>query len=49
MNKFNNLTRYESIGLNQDFNLADGHAHQGQSETQKILYQNYLVFFMIQN
>lgn len=35
MTKFNNLTRYESVGLNQDFNLADGHAHQGQSETQK--------------
>ncbi|GEO28067.1 hypothetical protein AAC03nite_38520 [Alicyclobacillus acidoterrestris] len=37
LSKFNNLTRYEAIGLNQDYNLADGHAHQGQSNTQKTI------------
>jgi len=30
-----NLTRYESIGINRTFNLADGHAHQPQSVTQR--------------
>ncbi|WP_219639562.1 pyridoxal phosphate-dependent aminotransferase [Cohnella sp. CFH 77786] len=30
-----NLTRYESIGINRTFNLADGHAHQPQSVSQR--------------
>lgn len=30
-----NLTRYESIGINQLFNVADGHAHQPQTNAQK--------------
>lgn len=29
-----NLTRYESIGINKLFNLADGHAHQRQNKSQ---------------
>lgn len=29
-----NLTRYESIGINKRFNLADGHAYQKQNKTQ---------------
>ncbi|WP_274654846.1 aminotransferase class I/II-fold pyridoxal phosphate-dependent enzyme [Paenibacillus humicola] len=30
-----NLTRYESIGINRVFNMADGHAHQPQTATQR--------------
>ncbi|MCP1307290.1 pyridoxal phosphate-dependent aminotransferase [Paenibacillus tyrfis] len=30
-----NLTRYESIGINQLFNVADGHAHQPQTDAQR--------------
>ncbi|MFC4807836.1 aminotransferase class I/II-fold pyridoxal phosphate-dependent enzyme [Paenibacillus sp. GCM10023250] len=30
-----NLTRYESIGINQLYNVADGHAHQPQTPTQR--------------
>ncbi|MGF9915064.1 pyridoxal phosphate-dependent aminotransferase [Paenibacillus ehimensis] len=30
-----NLTRYESIGINQLFNVADGHAHQPQTYAQR--------------
>ncbi|MEU8472805.1 pyridoxal phosphate-dependent aminotransferase [Streptomyces sp. NPDC029006] len=33
--RYTNLTRYEDIGLNSKFNLADGHAHQGQNPTQR--------------
>ncbi|WP_229403256.1 aminotransferase class I/II-fold pyridoxal phosphate-dependent enzyme [Micromonospora okii] len=33
--RYTNLTRYESIGINKEFNLADGHAHQGQNATQQ--------------
>ncbi|AUB62917.1 aspartate/tyrosine/aromatic aminotransferase [Bacillus thuringiensis] len=45
MSKFTNLTRYEEIGLNQDYNLADGHAHQGQSETQKSIISELSTIF----
>ncbi|MEU8787254.1 aminotransferase class I/II-fold pyridoxal phosphate-dependent enzyme [Streptomyces sp. NPDC048637] len=33
--RYTNLTRYENIGINKEFNLADGHAHQGQNSTQQ--------------
>ncbi|WP_051765546.1 pyridoxal phosphate-dependent aminotransferase [Streptomyces sp. NRRL F-5135] len=36
-NRFNNLTRYEHVGINQAINLADGHAHQGQNSTQRTI------------
>ncbi|MBJ7935122.1 aminotransferase class I/II-fold pyridoxal phosphate-dependent enzyme [Bacillus thuringiensis] len=39
------MTRYEEIGLNQDYNLADGHAHQGQSETQKSIISELSTIF----
>ncbi|MFE5388232.1 aminotransferase class I/II-fold pyridoxal phosphate-dependent enzyme [Bacillus thuringiensis] len=45
MSKFTNLTRYEEIGLNQDYNLADGHAHQGQSGTQKSIISELSTIF----
>ncbi|MFB6395072.1 pyridoxal phosphate-dependent aminotransferase [Polymorphospora lycopeni] len=33
--RYTNLTRYENVGINRRFNLADGHAHQGQNSTQQ--------------
>lgn len=35
MTRLPNLTRYESIGINRIYNLADGHAHQPQTASQQ--------------
>ncbi|MCZ8515777.1 aminotransferase class I/II-fold pyridoxal phosphate-dependent enzyme [Paenibacillus filicis] len=35
MKRLPNLTRYESIGINRTFNVADGHAHQPQTAGQR--------------
>ncbi|UUZ82795.1 hypothetical protein LJK88_01800 [Paenibacillus sp. P26] len=35
MKRLPNLTRYESIGINRAYNVADGHAHQPQTAGQR--------------
>jgi aspartate/methionine/tyrosine aminotransferase len=42
-----NLTRYESIGINKVYNLADGHAHQSQSSTQREIVERLPEWFEI--
>ncbi len=40
-----NLTEYEALGLSETFNLADGHAHQEQSRTQREIISNLTDLF----
>lgn len=40
IDNFNSLTQYERVGLNHRYNLADGHAHQGQIESHKLITQD---------
>jgi aspartate/methionine/tyrosine aminotransferase len=41
-----NLTQYESIGINRPYNLADGHAHQRQNDSQMQIVQTLPTLFV---